>query len=69
MLEIVEQAPTYFEYLFSPKFEFKDDALRNACEKAHAKAKMQSVSEAMKLDALSKPKAESDPDLDEEILF
>ena len=69
LLEIVEQAPTYFEYLFSPKFEFKDDALRNACEKAHAKAKMQSVSEAMKLDALSKPKAESDPDLDEEILF
>lgn len=69
LLEIVETDPAYFEYLFSPKFEFKDDGLRNACEKAHAKAKMQSVSEAMKLDAPSKPKAEPDPDLDEDIIF
>lgn len=67
LLEIVENDPAYFEYLFSPKFEFKDDGLRNACEKAHAKAKMQSVSEAMKLDG---KKAEAkDPDLEEDILF
>lgn len=67
LLEIVENDPAYFDYLFSPKFEFKDDGLRNACEKAHAKAKMQSVSEAMKLDG--KKAQAKDPDLEEEILF
>ena len=70
--KIVEIDPGYFDYLFSPKFEFKDDNLRNACVKAMAQAKMQSESEATKIntdvpDEVAEQTA--DPELDEEIPF